>query len=754
MSRKQCLTLACLSCIMISSPVSSGEWTLVNPSLTPQFLRSAYFFSPAVGWVGGRNGAIYHTIDSGNTWRMQQPPRNAWINSFSFHDENNGWAVGKYGFFTTTDGGSTWTDRPLAGFSNMSGEKIYFVNRNNGWLVLADNINHRGFLYHTEDGGVTWNDLSGTVGEPHLNDMVFLDDTTGFICRGAYIARTENGGKTWITADTAPEELGTYTWLQMFDKQTGYCLGRFGLVKTVDGGTTWSEVTRIGGNAGKSLMHFSSIDTGFILMLSIPAYICRTYNGGATWIDDSLPFEMCYISGLNFPEPRKGIAVSQDGSIYRILGGAGDTIYKITQGNGDELQCVDFSDEMRGFAGTGYVFPRDSALLYTDDGGTTWNKRAIPVPTVDKLLCLDSSMLIVHSLLPESIKTLKSTDWGFSWTTAGDFGQIACMKTIDNTPGAACILTVNQTVNQRELFMTRDTGKTWVNRGAIPNDTLGGFTSRPSSLHFLNSDTGWAFGENIHYTTDGGATWSAITDSLPFLCNLYSRSDITFISPNTGWAVGYSGSIHGDGHIFRTDDGGRTWREQASISYFPDWYLGPENATSHEFKKIVALDDGKRAWVLDADIGAAGVLHTVDGGEHWVQDSIPASPGMEFTDLHLNRHSNTLWLTSRSFGIWKQELTEQGVTGNPAPRLRPVWRGRGTYYNGILTIPLFHITGLMTVRLYNVSGRMVYSKKLAGTGGPLVLPLTLPSGYYIGCIHSGDNQCRENDLLFTTHVLE
>ncbi|MBN1306490.1 MAG: hypothetical protein JXA18_01135 [Chitinispirillaceae bacterium] len=736
---------------MISSPVSSGKWTLVNPSLTPQFLRSAYFYSPAVGWVGGRNGAIYHTTDSGTTWHMQQPPKNAWINSFCFHDENNGWAVGKYGIFYTTDGGENWIDRKIEPFSDPGGSKIYFINRRNGWLALSDIVNGQSYFLHTEDGGTTWSDQSKLVEKKIYNDMVFLDDSTGFICKEAYIARTENGGKTWITADSVPSDLSSFTQLRMFDKQTGYCLGRFGLVKTVDGGRTWSEVTQINGNAGESLMHFASIDTGFILMLSIPAYIYRTYDGGATWIDDSLPFEMCYITGLAFPEPRKGIAVSQDGSIFRILGGAADTMYKLTQGNGDELQCICFSDAMRGFAGTGFIFPRDSALLYTVDGGTKWNKRSVPFPTIAKLLCFDSSMMVVYSQVPENSKTLQSTDCGFTWTTAGDFGQIECMKKIDNTPGAACILTADK----NELFITRDTGRNWVNKGPLPYDTVGAYRIRMSSLHFLNADTGWVFGMNIHLTNDGGTTWSVITDSFPFFNTLNFRCDIAFVSPTIGWAVGYTNGNYYTGRIYRTDDGGRMWREQDSISYFPDWYIGPDGGPHHQFEKIIALEDARHAWVLDAEFGAAGVLHTDDGGDHWVQDSIPASPGMMFTDLYLNRHSNTLWLTSLSFGIWKQELAEEGVIGEPSSKTKPVWYGRVNYRNGILTIPSLQSPGWMTVKLYNVAGRLVYSKKLPvdKTGGSIIMPLTLPAGYYIGRI-SPDNRQPRNDLLFTTHVFE
>ncbi|HWX39561.1 MAG TPA: hypothetical protein VN345_00300, partial [Blastocatellia bacterium] len=75
---------------------------------------------------------------------------------------------------------------------------------------------------------------------------------------------------------------------------------------------------------------------------------------------------------------------------------------------------------------------------------------------------------------------------------------------------------------------------------------------------YIEPGTAWAVGDidlrgaggAIYKTTDGGATWTAISRANEVLTSIH------FANPLTGWVAGYAGTIE------RTDDGGTSWKAQ------------------------------------------------------------------------------------------------------------------------------------------------------------------------------------------------
>lgn len=68
------------------------------------------------------------------------------------------------------------------------------------------------------------------------------------------------------------------------------------------------------------------------------------------------------------------------------------------------------------------------------------------------------------------------------------------------------------------------------------------------------SVAGWAVGFNVILRTDdGGQSWKPHTSGTTYI--LYS---VTFVSPQSGWAVGLGGTI------LHTEDGGNSWKPQTS----------------------------------------------------------------------------------------------------------------------------------------------------------------------------------------------
>jgi len=115
----------------------------------------------------------------------------------------------------TSDGGGSWSRRSMPG--SLSDEtSIGWLDARNGWawtssgpLIPTPTVP----LYRTRDGGATWARVQANLryqtADGSVNDIYFVDDKVGFAVR-----YTEAAGYNW-------------------------------LVRTTDGGLTWTEVGRL-----------------------------------------------------------------------------------------------------------------------------------------------------------------------------------------------------------------------------------------------------------------------------------------------------------------------------------------------------------------------------------------------------------------------------------------------------------------------------------------------------------------------------
>ncbi len=103
------------------------------------------------------------------------------------------------------------------------------------------------------------------------------------------------------------------------------------------------------------------------------------------------------------------------------------------------------------------------------------------------------------------------------------------------------------------IISTEDGGESWVTRVSGTSEDL-------HSVFFLNQDTGWATGGSsqavLLHTIDGGMNWTRVDTDFP---GALSLQDIEFADAQNGYAIGAD-------QIFRTADGGLTWKEDSYSS--------------------------------------------------------------------------------------------------------------------------------------------------------------------------------------------
>lgn len=186
-------------------------------------LNGVHFINNSTGWVVGQNaasgtgtGIVRKTINEGSNW-IDQTAAGATAPFFTVFSRSPdlAWIGGGSGqLYKTINGGTLWTKIIHAQIPTQNIRAIYFVDSDYGWFV-GDN----GTVRKSIDGGTTWLTTHQTAaasqtGTPYTKTL-----------RSVYFIDRNNGYAVGDTAATAVDPSG-----------------KSYLMRTTDGGTTWTRV--------------------------------------------------------------------------------------------------------------------------------------------------------------------------------------------------------------------------------------------------------------------------------------------------------------------------------------------------------------------------------------------------------------------------------------------------------------------------------------------------------------------------------
>jgi photosystem II stability/assembly factor-like uncharacterized protein len=324
-------------------------------------------------------------------WEQQVSGTTGTLNDISAVDAQTAWAVGNSGtILKTIDAGVTWSAQQSDTTNNLY--RVKAVNKDVAW-ALSD---ARGApIYKTEDGGATWQAKYSELNSRFVSIAAVGSDTAWALSTTTQyffdytifvpiIFKTADGGATWYRqyGGIGSEDLKGITAI---DRDNVVAAGWHNIVKTTDGGSSWTRVAFDPGNEYSIKALVSDANTVWSLQDQIrtvggvwyyQSELFKTVDGGASWtrvLDAGM--------GTGDYLPLRDITAANPDVLWAV--GAAGKIFRTTNGGGTwNLQASGVSVDLRGACAVGadeaWAVGDNGTILHTTEGGGG----GLPVPSV------------------------------------------------------------------------------------------------------------------------------------------------------------------------------------------------------------------------------------------------------------------------------------------------------------------------------------------------------------------------------------
>ncbi len=553
-----------------SAPVALGTSRVVNTILVDPI-------APEIVLAGTDRG-LFRSLDAGLTFKPVTLPADApsaiedltWTGGDRFVlAAGNTWLDRDGGavLLVSSDRGKTWSlPDGLGDTSNFLSFAVAAAPSERSRLyALASRVNlELGEIFTSADGGESWTPLqahtisyvNGTLERPGLSVLL----------------GRQGGYNQLVIVDPG-------------DPQTVYFGGADHLVKTTDGGATFSILSHWRGETGLPYLHSdfqcAAFDGNGALWLGTDGGVARSTDGGATWStveNRGLATHLIY-SVSSSPAARDVVIAGLQDNGTRVRVGATTEFTQRAYADGFGV-LVHPHDASRMLSSVYYT-----RILKSLDGGhsyqasyqgileAAWRELApfytqiVPSPA-------DATGNTVFTFTNRTV--YRSTNFGDTWTRlpvgglAGDIRNLAVAR--GNGDRLALI------AEGGEILLSDDGGMSWTAAGSLPNHA-----GRLSHIAFnpVDSDTLYVASvapvkgaSHLWRSNDHGATWTAIDTAANFPRGV--PVNVVAGDPGDGKTL-YAGTHLG---LYKSSDGGKNWTRFGSglpLVSVTDVYVSPDS---------------------------------------------------------------------------------------------------------------------------------------------------------------------------------
>ncbi len=591
------------------------------------------------------------------------------------------------GILKSSDGGTTWALEGNAQFDRRTTTRIVVdpADADTVYAAIApgelDGLHDNAGVWKSTDGGANWINTTASISTTDTFSDLALDPSNPQILYAAVsspagapangVYKTTDGGANWgragdfpaggnlgniklALAPSAPQVLyasiAAPTVLTNFLNFKGQpvCSGLYKMLKTTDGGNTWTDLPNVPnylifqGQFNSTLAVDPSDPEivyagGSAFGYGQPSGLVQSVDGGATWRAIDSGYDGLGTHGdchaMAF-DARGRLLLGDDGGIWRLE----DPANVLWSDLNSDLNTIQFY----GIA----LDPTDPNVIYggTQDNGTVKFDGA---PQGVELLGGDGGYTRLDPAQPtivygeeSGLALFRSEDSGVNWTeilngVSEDNSFPMVPYAMDPSHPARMVMGTDK------VYETLDGGAHWT---ALSAPFASGWNTDEviESVAVAATDTNTIYASpagDIFATFDHGHSWQE--RDLGGAPAGWIQSLV--VDPNDNLTVYAARAIVGGGHIFYTTDGGRDWTDISGN--LPDL---PASS--------IALDSRTRPATLYVG-NYNGVYVSQDLGAHWSRVG-SGLPNAIVSGIKLNTNLNILAAATYGRGVWEIPLSQ------------------------------------------------------------------------------------------------
>ena len=483
--------------------------------------------------------ALLRTTDGGRKWSRVALPGGVPTGGLSFVGNGHGFATGSsskcFGqIWQSSDSGLAWSAVPGTCVDDWL-DALSFPSPSEGyagggdWAKYTNTGRQQLDLFRTTDGGQHWAKVYQSAGPPGpaldynpFGEVDFVTLEKGFALDGGQTAGaggpigghlwvTTDGGRHWFEQEVAGLRLVVAGSQDVWLMDGGPAAGGDVILRSEDGGRTWSEV----GNPARTAV-LNVAGSGRELWVNTEAGEYISHDGGRTWYRapaamGRVPLTSSYGSSLTFgPGGLVVILDAEDDFWVSDDGGRTGRTVKVPALAQDGIAAVAFADARDGLVvGSGQCGSDD--VLATSDGGRSWHKvgqtGVLPIS-----FAFDGPLAVAAGCPDNEISA--SYDQGRTWYDLPLGSELSTSVVSVSVAGDSVAVLCYVIPSGREyMLFSANGGRQWARLSFSGPDAK----TVPGALVLTSPRSVWAYGPPgiLWHSTNAGRTWSAVRLLLP-----------------------------------------------------------------------------------------------------------------------------------------------------------------------------------------------------------------------------------------------